>query len=162
MRREDCQEMFRRIPVSSHPQVNLSLRNGALLAVDTVVRFEPHYLVFRGREGGSTDEGRAFFVPYEEICYLKIERVTRVSELRQMYGEMTGTAEGATGGMEPAGEAAPSVPAAVPLGSPSPAAPVLNPTDPAAIARQNLLNRIRAARASTTSTATRPTEPDKT
>lgn len=154
--------MFRRIPVSSHPQVNLSLRNGALLAVDTVVRFEPHYLVFRGREGGSTDEGRAFFVPYEEICYLKIERVTRVSELRQMYGEVTAGADGSAGGMEPPAEVASPASAGAPLGAPAPAAPVLNPSDPAAIARQNLLNRIRAARANTTGTATRPTEPDKT
>jgi hypothetical protein len=70
MRKEDCQDVFRRIPEGTHSQVNLALRNGCLLSIDTVVRFEPHYMVFRGREGGSTEEGRAFFVPYDESCYI--------------------------------------------------------------------------------------------
>ena len=39
------------------------------------------------REGGTTDEGRAFFVPYEEIAYVRLERVVRVGELKRMYGE---------------------------------------------------------------------------
>ena len=147
MRKEDCQDVFRRIPEDTHSQVNLALRNGCLLSIDTVVRFEPHYMVFRGREGGSTEEGRAFFVPYDEICYLKIERVTRLGELKQMYGE-TGyvdaedrlSARPAEKPVEPEADG-PAVSTPLPMTSP------LLPNDPASIAKQNLLNRIRAARA---------------
>jgi hypothetical protein len=63
MRKEDCVDMLQRIPVDSHSQVNFILRNGHILSVDTLVRFEATYIVFRGREGGSTDENRGFFVP---------------------------------------------------------------------------------------------------
>ena len=57
------------------------------MTIDTVVRFEPTYLVFRGREAGNIDDERAFFVPYDEISYLKIERTVRLGELKRMYGE---------------------------------------------------------------------------
>src|SRR4051794_37144442 len=87
MRREDCLELFKRIPETSLAQVNLVLHNHFTLSVDIVARFEPTYLVFRGREGGTTDEGRAFFVPYDEIAYIRLERVVRLGELKQMYGE---------------------------------------------------------------------------
>src|SRR5262249_7549758 len=44
VRKEDCVEMFKRIPEVMHPQVNLALRNGFVLSVDAVARFEPEYL----------------------------------------------------------------------------------------------------------------------
>jgi hypothetical protein len=155
MRKEDCQEMFRRIPETSHAQVNLALRNGYILSVDTVVRFEPCYIVFRGREGGTTDEGRAFFVPYEEICFIKIERATRLGELKRMYGE-TGYVD-AEDRLSAATEEANAAAAAAdttqtPPPNSVPPASTLVPNDPTSIAKQNLLNRIRAARANVAGT----------
>src|SRR5579862_9187594 len=87
MRKEDCVDMFKRIPEEMHPQVNLVLANQFVLTVESVARFEDTYLVFRGREGGTSDEGRAFFVPYEEISYIRIEREVRMGELKKMFGE---------------------------------------------------------------------------
>lgn len=150
MRREDCQEMFKRIPEGYHPQINLILRGQGMITVDVLVRFEPHYVVLRGREQGSTDEGRAFFVPYEEIAYFRLERVVKLGELKAMYGE-TGyvDAEDALLSAEDkeAAAAAEPVAAGVDAKTPPPAPAPIGPTDPAAIARQNLLDRIRAARA---------------
>lgn len=144
MRREDCVELFKRVPEPYHPQVNFVLRNGFVLSVDVVVRFEPTYLVFRGREGGTTDEGRAFFVPYDEIGYVRLERVVRVGELKRMYGE-TGyvDAEDRLSQGEAQEEKAE---AQADLQTPPPVSGV--PLDPASIAKQNLLDRIRATRAS--------------
>ena len=87
MRREDCVEMFAKIPEGMHPQVNLILRNGFCLSVSMVARYEDNYVVFSGREGGTSDEGRGFFVPYDEISYVRIERAVRVGELKRMFGE---------------------------------------------------------------------------
>src|SRR5215212_9966315 len=87
MRREDCVDMFKRVPEPSHAYMNVVMRNQSVLAVDAMVRFEPTYMVMKGREGGTTDEGRAFFVPYEEIAYLRLERSVKISELKAMYGE---------------------------------------------------------------------------
>jgi hypothetical protein len=142
VRREECVELFKRIPETSHAQVNLVLRNQFTLAVDVVARFEPTYIAFRGREGGTTDEGRAFFVPYEEIAYVRLERVVRLGELKRMYGEEgyvdaeDRLSSGAQGDAKP--EAKPLVE------TPPPGSTVQ--LDPAAIAKQNLLERIRASR----------------
>ena len=146
MRREDCLDLFERIPQGYHPQVNLILRGQGMITVDVVIRFEEHYLVLRGREQGSTDEGRAFFVPYEEIAYFRLERVVKLGEIKAMYGE-TGyvDAEDALLSAEEKSAAQPT-PGADPKAPPPTPAPT-GPVDPAAIARQNLLERIRAARA---------------
>jgi hypothetical protein len=147
-------EMFTRIPEAMLPHVNLVLRNGICLSVTVVARFEEVYVVFAGREGGTSDERRGFFVPYDEISYIRIEKPVRVSELKLMYGEtgfqdmddrldaLTEAAEKETRG------AASPAPAPKPVGSP------IMPSDPAAIARQNLLDRIRAARANVTGAST--------
>ena len=150
MRREDCVDLFSKIPQGYHPQVNLILRGQGMITVDVVIRFEEHYLVLRGREQGSTDEGRAFFVPYDEIAYFRLERVVKLGEIKAMYGETghvdaedallagTETAEADAAAETSAGSASKTPP---PVATPS------GPIDPAAIARQNLLERIRAARA---------------
>jgi hypothetical protein len=153
MRREECVELFKRIPELYHPQVNLILRNQAVLSVDIVARFEPQYIVFRGREGGTTDEGRAFFVPYEEISYVRLERVVRLGELKQMYGE-TGyvDAEDRLSTPDPRDQTETKLP--VDAQTPAPATNT-GPQDPASIAKQNLLDRIRATRASVTGTTGR-------
>jgi hypothetical protein len=155
MRREECVELFKRIPEAYHPQVNLVLRNQYMLSVDVVVRLEPTYIVFRGREGGTTDEGRAFFVPYEEIAYFKLERVVRLGELKLMYGE-TGYVDAEdrlSQGETQAEKAEAAAKLAVDAQTPTPTPPtVVMPQDPASIAKQNLLDRIRATRASVAGT----------
>jgi hypothetical protein len=154
MRREECVELFKRVPEVYHPQMNLVLRNSFVLSVDMVVRFEPLYLAFRGREGGTTDEGRAFFVPYEEISYVRLERVVRLGELKQMYGE-TGfvDAEDRLSQATPQADKADAAKLTVDTQTPPPVVATGNPQDPATIAKQNLLDRIRATRASVASNA---------
>ena len=155
MRREDCVEMFAKIPEGMHPQVNLILRNGFCLSVSMVARYEDNYVVFSGREGGTSDEGRGFFVPYDEISYVRIERAVRVGELKRMFGEtgyedmedrldaMTHAAQ-----KEADNPSLTTTPAPVPVANGTP----IMASDPAAIARQNLLDRIRAARANVAGT----------
>jgi hypothetical protein len=147
MRREDCVDLFTRIPEAYHAQINLILRGQGMITVDVLIRFEPHYLVLRGREQGSTDEGRAFFVPYEELAYFRLERVVKLGEIKSMYGE-TGyvDAEDALLTVEEKAAAA-EVGTGVDSKTPPPNQTQILPGDPAAIARQNLLDRIRSARA---------------
>lgn len=142
MRRDECTELFKRVPELYHPQMNLVLRNGFVLSVDVIVRFEPTYLAMRGREGGTTDEGRGFFVPYEEIAYIRLERVVKLGELKQWYGE-TGyvDAEDRLSAPEAKEEAK------QPTDTQTPLPLSTGPQDPQSIAKQNLLDRIRATRA---------------
>lgn len=146
MRREDCVDLFSKIPEHYHAQVNLILRGQGMITVDCVVRFEQHYLVLRGREQGSTDEGRAFFVPYEELAYFRIERVLKLAELKRMYGdENVVDLEDAIG--QELQKAADAAEVGVDIQTPVPTPSPMGPQDPASIAKQNLLDRIRAARA---------------
>ncbi|QJW94147.1 hypothetical protein [Frigoriglobus tundricola] len=160
MRREECVELFKRIPEEYHPQINFILRNQAVLSVDQVARFEPLYVAFRGREGGTTDEGRAFFVPYEEISYFRLERIVKLGDLKLMYGE-TGYVDAEdrlSAGTEKkeAAEAKLKVDAQTP--QPAAASSTTLPQDPASIAKQNLLDRIRATRASVAGSASKIAE----
>lgn len=135
MRREDLTEMLDRIPEVDHPKVQLIMRAGPMLSVDTVIRLEPTYLVMRGREGGQTDDERGFFVPYDEILYIKLERAMKLAEMVGMYAAQ-----------------APTVPQTTPAGgvsdtaTPPPLANLPPAQTPAEIARTNLLERLRAAK----------------
>lgn len=144
MRREDIVEMFKRLPEPMHQYVNFVMRNQAIVSAEVVARFEPTYLVLRGREGGTTDEGRAFFIPYDEIAYVRIEQVLKLGQLKRLYGEEHADAEDrlARDETDAKGVETPA-PVSVDLTPP----PAAAPSDPASIAKQNLLDRIRAARA---------------
>lgn len=141
MRKEDVLDICRRIPERDQAKIQLILKTGMMLNVETFARFEPNYVVFRGREGGQTDEGRGFFVPYDEIESIKIERLIKVSELKKLYGEESAVERD----LEKEGREPVSAQTPMPSVVSAPQASA-GPMDPAEIAKQNLLARIRAAR----------------
>lgn len=141
MRREEVAELFDRLAPTDVAKLVFVVRGGNALNVDIMYKLEPKCAVFRGRESGTNDEGRAFFVPYDEIVYAKIERMITLADLKLMYGEVPTEADADT----PLGSSA-TTPAASPA-SAAASPPVQSAAvDPAAIAKQNLLERIRAAR----------------
>ena len=125
MRRDDLLDVLNRIPPGDLTVTVLILRSG-MITIDTVLRAEDEYVVIRGREGGTTDEGRAFFVPYAEVVYVKLDKILKAADVQKMY----------------AGPEAEPPPASAVTQTPAPP----ETRDPAAIAKQNLLDRIRAAR----------------
>lgn len=135
MSSDDVHDILDKLSVDDLSKTVLVLRHNAAVTIDQIARREDDYLVIRGRENGTTDEGRALFVPYEEILYVKVDRVVRVEELKRMYGEKVVVPESPTDEKK------------VEDTKKSGTTPV--PTtamDPAAIAKQNLLARIRAAK----------------
>lgn len=128
--------MLRVIPPDQINQITLVLNNRSEVAVDMFFRFESNFLVLRGRVAGTTDEGRAFFIPYDQMVYFRIERVVNLIELQAIFdGKTDRTAV-------PFAENAVAVPEVV---APA-AANGIPPTD-ATAARNALLDRIRATRA---------------
>lgn len=144
----------------------VSLTSGAQVTIDTVLRQEEDYIVIRGREGGTTDEARLFFIPYDLVAYLKIDRMAKANDVRRMWGEAeimdssdrmaAEAAADALGGSQAEQAKAKAAgtgsnPGTVPLpkGLPSAVPAAQAPgMDPASIAKQNLLDRIKAARTS--------------
>lgn len=145
MQRAALQDILGRVSASDATSIVITLNNGLFLSVDTIVRYEQDYLVMRGREGGTTDEGRAFFIPYDEIGFVKIDRMVKASELKRMYGETVSDDPDELMTAEKTPDKAPSNPVLTPK---------IDATDPAGIAKQNLLARIRAARTSTSGGST--------
>jgi hypothetical protein len=143
MLREELVEILGRIPELDHPKIQFVMQNGSMMSLDILVRMEPTYMVMRGREAGNQDEGRAFFVPYADISFLKIERVMTLSELDAMFSDLPNYGKRTTRETRVETE----------IETPLPQSSA--PLDPAAIAKQNLLDRIRAAKS--ISASPRPT-----
>lgn len=141
MRNDEWINLMRLIPPEQQDELVLVLQNGVELSVDQLVRFESNFVVVRGRVAGTSDEGRGFFVPYDQLTYFRIDRVVKAGELRRLCGERVSAAElAAEDGLAGQGiTATPEAPAA-----PSEAA---DPQpEPANAARNKLLERIRAAK----------------
>jgi hypothetical protein len=129
-------DVFRLIPPEEHTKLIIALQNGTELSVDTLIRFEPHFLLMRGRVAGTIDEARGFFVPYSQMLYVRLERVVSVEEMDAMFPhQIIPLAEEVKGAHETA--------VLPPSERPTPTVP----TDPATASRL-LMERIRAMRAS--------------
>src|SRR5205807_8003035 len=85
--------------------------SGIEVSIQTVLRAEEKYLVIRGRLGGTTDGGRIFFIPYDQVGYLCINIEMPETQIQAMFGEP-----------RPQASTMPPAAAAVPA-RPSPAAP---------------------------------------
>ena len=133
MTAEDWIDVIRLIPEVEHVKLAVILQNGTELCVDTIIRYERQFLVLRGRQGGTIEESRAFFVPYDQMLCLRLDRVVKVEEIQEFFGTPSET-------LMPT----PSREAAIVPAANIPTANV--PTDPA-VASRLLLERIRQMRA---------------
>jgi hypothetical protein len=132
MQDHDWIELFQLIPESQHNILVLTTVSGINLSVETILRTELTYLVFRGRVCGNTEDGRAFFLPYRQIDHLQLNRVVKEAEIHEFYGDLgEGQADAAhaapQSGSFPADAAAPGGPSSEGGQSPS------SPASPAAI-----------------------------
>jgi hypothetical protein len=137
MRREDVLDILDKIPTEDLNKTILTLRGGGSITIDVIIRIEDDYLIIRGREGGTNDEGRGFFVPFDELLFVKIDRIVSAYEVKKMYGEKIEMPTSVFD--QPVAEQSNDPKTQVDTSTPA-------PLDPAAIAKQNLLARIRAAR----------------
>lgn len=142
--------MFRHIPPAQQDSLVLMTAAGIEIALQTIVRLEESYLVVRGRMAGTTDTGRLFFVPYDQITYVGIQKMVAEAEIQALLGEpgapvapaRPAPAEQSTG--EPAAESGLAAP-------PDPSRPGSRPGAPS---KEQLLERLRAR--SHTGTTFRP------
>ena len=130
----DWMDMLRLVPEAERTKLVIVLVNGTELCVDTIVRYEESFVVMRGRVGGQVEEARGFFVPYDQMLYLRLDRIMKVDELQAFFN-----------GAPAAQIVETPAPLDVPVVPAEQSAPPM-PTDPATASRL-LLERIRAVRA---------------
>jgi hypothetical protein len=86
MQSELWQWLFGRVPAEQHNQIVLVTRSGIEIAVQTLLRVEPGFVAIKGRLSGSTDAGRVFVIPYENLDYFGIQRDVKEEEFDAIFG----------------------------------------------------------------------------
>jgi hypothetical protein len=147
--------LLQRIPASQHEKLAVVTSVGIEIAIQNIFRLEPDHLVIRGRLAGTTETGRVFFIPYDQLNYVGFQKEVPEALIREIYGEPEPAPEPnhrAEAKLEtaPPAEVASAAPAAPPEPpEPKPALPpVLEPAKPeprlAIPSRSGILARLRA------------------
>lgn len=114
-------ELFRRIPPVYHENLLLATAAGLEIAVQSILQYGTEHLLIRGRQGGTTDAGRVFCVPFDQINYVMFNREMKEAELREIFGDLLSASK------EPAADGStahlPDPDAAPPLQTPQADAP---------------------------------------
>jgi hypothetical protein len=78
--------IFNRVPREHHEIMVLVTSIGIEINIKGIQLLEPDYVVLRGRLGGTTDAGRLFFVPYDQINYITFHSEIREQQVAEMLG----------------------------------------------------------------------------
>jgi hypothetical protein len=133
-------KLFRQIPQDLHNKLILILRNRSEVVVETIYRLEPAFAVMRARMGGTIEGGLLVMTPYNQITSIYVTREVPEENVKALFEAKPPAAQTETNGrLSGSHHASPMPEPSKPLAQ-QPVAP-----DPAAL-RNNLLERLRAAR----------------
>lgn len=85
--------LFQKIPPAYRDHLAIITTVGMEVSIQAILRTEPQYLVIRGRQAGTTDTGRIFFIPFDQINLLCVQKPMKGAEVRAMYGEPPDTTD---------------------------------------------------------------------
>lgn len=147
MTNEEWIDLIQLFPPQFHDNLVLTTQNGKEINVQFILRIEREYLVVRGRAAGSTDEGRPFFVPYDQITFIGMYRPVKDAQVLELYGQTMPTADegpqemaAAPAVAEPPPEVKPQV-VEKPTPRPAPPAPTPAPAPTPTGLRPSLANK---------------------
>jgi hypothetical protein len=142
MQNTDWTSIFRQIPVELQAQLMVVLNNRAEIAVETIFRVESPFVVLRGRMGGTTETGLMFVLPYNQLSGVYLSREISDADVQAMFSTL-GTAVPKTG-LSAHGTTDKKSTSDI---QSTPAVPSFGRAPEAtSVARNNLLERLRAAR----------------
>lgn len=108
--------MFRKIPATMHDGLTVGLRSGVEVAIQTILRLEPDFIILRGRLTGTQEGGKILLLPYAEMTVLSIVQPLKDPEVEAIFGK----ADAPAVIDKPAASAdAPALPAAAPTEEPA-------------------------------------------
>jgi hypothetical protein len=70
-------DLVRTIPSELHASLTFLMQNHAEINSQNVVRLVEQFIVLRGRLAGSTDGGMIFFLPYDQITAISVNKPTK-------------------------------------------------------------------------------------
>ena len=80
--------LLRLIPPKDQDNLMLLTSNRTEFAVQAILRLDPDFLIIKGRLAGSQDQGRVFFIPYEQIDHIGFYRAVKDAEFNEMFAEL--------------------------------------------------------------------------
>jgi hypothetical protein len=79
-------ELLGLIPEHQRNQLVVMTTARVEITVQDLVRMDEDYLAIRGRLAGSSDAGRLFFIPYDQIVYLGLQKPVTDQEITAIFG----------------------------------------------------------------------------
>ena len=79
--------VFRRIPENLHDGLTVGLRSGVEIAIQTIIKLEPDFIIMRGRLTGTQEGGKILMMPYAEMTVLSIARPMKDAEVEEIFGK---------------------------------------------------------------------------
>jgi hypothetical protein len=79
-------ELLARIPEHQRNLLVVMTTAHVEITVQELLRLDEEYVAIRGRLAGSSDTGRLFFVPYDQIAYLGILKAVSDQEIAEILG----------------------------------------------------------------------------
>src|SRR5947209_794025 len=79
--------LLRRIPPAQHQNLLVMTTIGVEVALQSMLRLDEEFLVIRGRLKGSTDTGRVFFIPYDQINYIGFQKPVKESVVEAVFSD---------------------------------------------------------------------------
>jgi hypothetical protein len=78
-------QLIQSIPASLQNQIVLVTDSRAEIAVESVFRYEPDFVVVRGRMAGTTDGGLLFMIPYGRLTAMMVAKEIKEAEVHKIF-----------------------------------------------------------------------------
>ena len=132
--------LLRQIPAAQHNTLMVRTCNGTEITVQSLLRIDFEFLIFKGRLAGSQDAGFLFILPYANVDYFGFNRAVKDEEYQAIFGNLTLPDPAGVGAAQPATQS----PAAVVQPQAAVVAPALRPSRVGAAAQSAVLERFRS------------------
>jgi hypothetical protein len=89
--------LIQKLPLELQDGLSVVTASGVEIIINQVLRLDEEFLVLRGRLSGSIDNGRIYFVPYDQMNCLIYNRMAKAHEVQQWFNDdqgPTGSGEG--------------------------------------------------------------------
>lgn len=90
------QNLLKKVPQSEMQRLMLRTLGATELMIQSIISMDGECLIFRGRLAGTQDNGRVFFVPYDQIDFLSTVNVIKEEDLAGWFGSSVNGAEPAS------------------------------------------------------------------
>lgn len=78
--------ILRLIPVDQHDKLVLITHNNTEIHLQGILHHDRDHMIVRGRLAASTDAGRVFFIPFDQVHYLAFRNPMKESDVLALLG----------------------------------------------------------------------------